>query len=106
MQVTLEEAQEAVTAKTRVQQIQRDLSVLNNGVQSADPQLDVLERVLKWAKVPAGRDDIRTGPLLFLGLLLVLGSGVGLYAVTTPWRHLEAAPEGKAHPTTVGDAVV
>lgn len=106
MGVRLEEAKEAAGAALRLSEVQHDLGGLDGRVQSADPQLDVLERVIKWGRIDAARDDIRTGLLLFLGLLLELGSGLGLYAVTTPWRHREQGPEGKRMTTTLGDAVV
>lgn len=105
MGVTLEQAKEAETASKRLSVIIGDLNGLDSGVQSADAQLDVLWRVARWAGVTASTDDIRTGLLLFLGLLLELGSGLGLYACTTPWRHRERGPEGKMT-TTLGDAVV
>lgn len=106
LQVKLEAAKESEQASAELKQVQADLQSLNSGVQTADPQLDVLVRVAKWVSINAPRDDIRTGLLLFLGVLLELGSGLGLYAVTTPWRHREPGPEGKRMTTTVGDAVV
>lgn len=104
--VTFEQATEADGAEARIKELVGDLGGLDSNIQSADPQLDVLERVAKWLSLKAGRDDIRTGLLLFLGLLLELGSGLGLYAVTTPWRHREQGPEGKRMTSTLGDAVV
>lgn len=106
LQVKLEAARDLESATKSLRQIQEDLKGLDSDVQSADPQLDVLERVAKWVDVKAPREDIRTGLLLFLGLLLELGSGLGLYAVTTPWRHRDRGPEGTRMTTTVGDAVV
>ena len=104
--VKLEKAKEAEINLRLLGEVQEALKGLDGDVQSADPQLDVLERVAKWVNVNAPREDIRTGLLLFLGLLLELGSGLGLYAVTTPWRHRERGAEGTGMTTTVGDAVV
>lgn len=104
--VKLEQAKEAESVQKALEEVQGELKGLDGNVQSADPQLDVLERVAKWTGINAARDDIRTGLLLFLGLLLELGSGLGLYAVTTPWRHREAGLKGQRMTTTVGDAVV
>lgn len=106
LQVKLAAARDLEGDTANLRQVHSDLTALDSKVQSADPQLDVLERVAKWADVRAAREDIRTGLLLFLGLLLELGSGLGLYAVTTPWRHRERGAEGTRMTTTVGDAVV
>ncbi|HYD16172.1 MAG TPA: hypothetical protein VEA77_07215, partial [Hyphomicrobium sp.] len=106
MNVELEQAREAETARTRLKDIQAEIGGLDSTVRSADPQLDVLETVSGWASLAVGRDDIRTGLLLCLGLLLELGSGLGLYAVTTSWRHREPVPEGRGKMTTVGDPAV
>lgn len=104
LQVTLEQAREAESARSRLQEVQTALGKLDSSVQSADPQLEVIDRVFRWFDAPLQQADIRTGLLLGLGLLLELGSGLGLYTVTTPWRHREGDIKSKM--TTLGDAAV
>jgi hypothetical protein len=84
--------------------VQNALGGLDSSVQSADPQLDVIDRVFRWFDAPVEQADIRTGLLLGLGLLLELGSGLGLYTVTTPWRHCEG--DFRTKMTILGDAAV
>lgn len=103
-QVTLEQAREAQAGRLRLLEVQAALGKLDSSVQSADPQLEVIDRVMRWFDAPVGQADIRTGLLLGLGLLLELGSGLGLYTVTTPWRHRER--DFKPGMTTLGDAAV
>lgn len=104
LQVTLQQAREAQSSHSRLREVQSALGRLDSSVQSADPQLDVIDRVLRWFDAPVAQADIRTGLLLGLGLLLELGSGLGLYTVTTPWRHRDG--DFKAKMTTLGDAAV
>ncbi|MBX9862428.1 MAG: hypothetical protein K2Y42_06705 [Hyphomicrobium sp.] len=104
LNVTLEQAREAQEARKRLAEAQAALGMLDSSVQSKDPQLDVIDRVLRWFDVPVEQADIRTGLLLGLGLLLELGSGLGLYTVTTPWRHREGDFRKKM--TILGDAAV
>lgn len=104
LQVTVEQAGEAEAARSRLTEVQAALGRLDSSVQSADPQLDVIDRVFRWFNAPVQQDDIRAGLLLGLGLLLELGSGLGLYTVTTPWRHREGDFKGRM--TTLGDAAV
>jgi hypothetical protein len=104
LKVTLEQAREGETALKRLGEVQVALMGLDSSVQSADPQLEVIDRVFRWFDAPVEQADIRTGLLLGLGLLLELGSGLGLYTVTTPWRHREGDVRGKM--TILGDAAV
>lgn len=104
LNVTLEQAREAQEARKRLSEVQTALSKLDSSVQSADAQLDVIDRVFRWFDAPVQQADIRTGLLLSLGLLLELGSGLGLYTVTTPWRHREGDEIPRM--TTLGDVAV
>lgn len=104
LHVTLAQAREAAEARARLSEVLRALGN-NSTVQSADPQLEVIDRVLRWFDAPVEQGDIRAGLLLGLGLLLELGSGLGLYTVTTPWRHGERR-ERAGMTTTLGDAAV
>jgi hypothetical protein len=101
LQVTLAQSEEAAAARLRLVAIQMELDHLDAGVQSADPQVDVLYRLATWTRLPAGPEDLRLALLLTIGLLLELGSGLGLYAVTTPWRHAE--PQGRFQMSKLGD---
>ena len=57
------------------------------GIQhSADPQVDALARVLELMTIALGKDDIGAGLSILLALFVELGSGLGLYISTTPWR--------------------
>lgn len=102
--VKLAQAREAEQARRRLGEVQAALGGLDSSVQSADPQLEVIDRVFRWFDAPVEKADIRTGLLLGLGLLLELGSGLGLYTVTTPWRHREGDFRHKM--TILGDAAV
>jgi hypothetical protein len=104
LNVTLEQAREAEQARKRLDDVQNALGGLDSSVQSVDPQLDVIDRVFRWFDAPLEEADIRTGLLLGLGLLLELGSGLGLYTVTTPWRHREG--DFRTKMTILGDAAV
>ncbi len=104
MGVTLEQAREAERARARLMEVQAGLGGLDSSVQSADPQIEVIDQVLGWFDAGAEGADIRTALLLSLGLLLEVGSGLGLYTVTTPWRHRDKGTRGKM--TTLGDVAV
>lgn len=104
LNVTLEQAREAEQGRKRLAELRIALGGLDSSVQSADPQLEVIDRVFRWFDAPVEQADIRTGLLLGLGLLLELGSGLGLYTVTTPWRHREGDWGSKM--TILGDATV
>lgn len=53
---------------------------------SDDPQRDALARLLKRLHIDAEREDIEAGLVVLVGLLFEVGSGLGLYVVTTPTR--------------------
>lgn len=66
-QVILEQAREAQAGRLRLLEVQAALGKLDSSVQSADPQLEVIDRVMRWFDAPVGQADIRTGLLLGLG---------------------------------------
>lgn len=64
---------------------------------SADPQIDTLKGILGFAKREVTREDIRIGLVALVAVMFELGSGLGLYLVTTPWRSdWTASREGAA----------
>lgn len=65
---------------------------------SADPQIDTLQGVFKLGDYDVKTEDIRVGLVALVAIIFELGSGIGLYLVTTPWRSdwkRERVPERK-----------
>lgn len=65
----------------------------------ADAQVDALSRFANFVTAALKKEDIGFGLSLLLALFIELGSGLGLYMVTTPWRGGKGAageigPEG------------
>lgn len=52
---------------------------------SGDPQVDILRELSGW-----DRGAVETALIVLVGILVEVGSGLGLYVATTPWR----APDG------------
>ena len=58
-----------------------------------DPQLDAVEGIIGWwTKTVDGR-NVSLALLLLFGVVFELGSGLGLYVVTTPWRTTTDPPK-------------
>jgi hypothetical protein len=53
---------------------------------SGDAQLDALQSLMRLAGLGPSRPTLEAGLSLLVALLIELGSGVGLYIATTPWR--------------------
>lgn len=105
LQLGVAVAEEAEKLRDDARRLSRELAALGP-TESTDAQLDVLERVLVWANTPVERGDIRAGVLLGLGLLIEIGSGLSLYAVTTPWRHRAEKTIKADNMDMVGDVVL
>lgn len=52
----------------------------------ADPQVKAIQGLLEWSPYAVSERNIRLGLVLVIGVLFEVGSGLGLYLVTTPWR--------------------
>lgn len=62
--------------------------------ESADPQVDAVRRVVRVLK-DYDNQSVGFGLSVLLALFIELGSGLGLFVSTTPWRHADkiASPE-------------
>lgn len=106
LRVDVAAAENAENLRDEIKRINKQLAALGPNPESSDAQLDVLERVLRWANTPVDKGDIRAGLLLGLGLLIELGSGLSLYAVTTPWRQRQSKRLETDAMDAVGDVVL
>lgn len=61
---------------------------------SDDPQIDVLQRAATLAGRDTDRKDVQFALSLLVALVVELGSGLGFYIATTPWRGGGAASKG------------
>lgn len=66
---------------------------------AADPQVAALVGVMQRAGLPLGHTDVRLALLLLVGALFELGSGLGLYVATVPWRSDARRPVAKREGT-------
>ncbi|HEX2842058.1 hypothetical protein [Hyphomicrobium sp.] len=62
---------------------------------TADAQVDALAGVVHLVTEAVTKDHIGLGLSILLACFVEVGSGVGLFMVTTPWRAKAAAVEGK-----------
>jgi hypothetical protein len=83
---------EAVLRETRMQ-----LQAMNTSASgpSEDPQVDALSRAAALMRLEPDRKDVQFGLSLLLALLVELGSGLGFYVSTTPWRMNAGKPEAE-----------
>lgn len=56
------------------------------GTRETDPQLETVSGLLAWFTEVWRKDDVRLALLLLIPLVIEVGSGLGLFVVTTPWR--------------------
>ncbi|WP_414463404.1 hypothetical protein [Hyphomicrobium sp. DY-1] len=82
----LARAREAVSLSRSAEILRRQLSKETAVAKSADPQVDALQRAAEVVYVAVSKDDISYVLSFLLALFIELGSGVGLYVATTPWR--------------------
>jgi hypothetical protein len=69
--------------------IRRTLGTAPGGMASGDVQLDVLQSLARLALWPVPRRTLEVILSVLVALLIELGSGLGLYLATTPWRSRE-----------------
>ena len=86
----LASANEAAKLETRIAELQAKLGSLDGVTHtSADPQAAVLTK-LAGAFLPGVKmDDIQTALVIFIALLLEVGSGLGMYIAFSQWRVFE-----------------
>lgn len=82
----LARAQEGERLRREQREITDKLADAGPAPTSADPQVDVMARAATLANTPWAKDDISFALTILLALFVELGSGMGLYMVTTPWR--------------------
>jgi len=84
----LARAEEQLRLERKVVGIREALDGVNDGaaVAMADPQAAALVRIASVATVKVQRRDVQFGLAALMALLVEVGSGVGLYVATTPWR--------------------
>jgi hypothetical protein len=94
-----ERSREYARLEGRAKGLRKELDKLKAGSASGDPQLDALEELVGMTPWAIGRKQIEVGLSLLVALFIELGSGLGLYIATTPWRsvvQVEARARGSA----------
>jgi hypothetical protein len=82
-----ERAREQVRLETSLRDTRRKIDAMETGSGSSDdPQVDVLTRVAALLGREPERKDVQFALSLLVALLVELGSGLGIYVSTTPWR--------------------
>lgn len=96
----LARSEEHARLQVAVAAVHEELKGLNesSAASSADPQVDALKRLGLWLTVTVATEDVQFALALLMALFIELGSGVGLFVVTTPWRVRES--EGEKAPET------
>lgn len=89
-------AEESATLTDKVATLRGELAKQGSAgvATSEDPQAEALKRITDLLSGSAGVEDIGLGLAVLLALFVELGSGLGLYVATTPWR--SGAGEGIA----------
>lgn len=84
----LARAKEAESLDAKITTLRASLDQQANGATaaSADPQVDAIKRAADILTNKVGKDDIGYALSFLLAAFIELGSGLGLYVVTTPWR--------------------
>lgn len=82
----LARAEEAERLSEQANALRLELEGLGGAAESADAQVDALGRVAVKVSRAVAPEDIGLGLSVLLALFVELGSGLGLYVSTTPWR--------------------
>jgi hypothetical protein len=86
----LASAQQAQKLETRIAEIQVRLGSLDGVTHSsADPQAAVLTKLAGVFMPGVKMEDIQTALVIFIALLLEVGSGLGMYIAFSQWRIFE-----------------
>ncbi|ODA66143.1 hypothetical protein A7A08_02996 [Methyloligella halotolerans] len=88
LQLELTRAEEAEKIGQRLTEMRAELSLLGaSGAEGrSDPQLVALSNISKSAGWTTDQDSVRLSLLILVGSLFELGSSLGLYVATVPWR--------------------
>ena len=76
----------------------------STGAEAADPPLETISGLVGWFTDFWGKEDVKLALLLLVALVLEIGSGLGLFVVTTPWRLGSGLREGEVIPGVISDA--
>jgi hypothetical protein len=86
LQAELVRAQEAEQAASDLRAVFAKLEGRNNVSVAVDPQVDALAKVANLVTGVPGKEEIGLALSFLLACFIEVGSGVGLYMATTPWR--------------------
>lgn len=88
LQTELARARQKADVDAQLNQATRELVALGTtgAGPDVDPQVKALQGILAWSPYAVSEQTIRQGLVLVIGVLFEVGSGLGLYLVTTPWR--------------------
>ncbi|WP_414462360.1 hypothetical protein [Hyphomicrobium sp. DY-1] len=101
----LARAREAVQLGQQAEGLRRELSKDTGVNSSADPQVDALKHAADVVRMKVSKDDIGFVLSFLLAMFVELGSGIGLYVSTTPWRGKEKKPNQADEKAAAGAAV-
>jgi hypothetical protein len=92
--IELASAQQAVKLESRIAELEGKLDGLKGVTHSsADPQAAVLTKLAGVFLPGVKIDDIQTALVIFIALLLEVGSGLGMYIAFSQWRVFEGHGE-------------
>lgn len=86
LETELARAEEAERLGEQVKALRETLAGQGEVVETADVQVDALQRMSGKVSLALAPEDIGLGLSVLLALFVELGSGLGLYVSTTPWR--------------------
>ncbi|MGD9804146.1 MAG: hypothetical protein AB7E81_04645 [Hyphomicrobiaceae bacterium] len=97
LRVELAESRERTRLNAVVAETRARLDALSaiTAMASAEPQVEVVKGLAEGWYGALSKEDVRRGLVVMVGLVLELGSGLGLYLVTVPW-HDAGRRNGKA----------
>jgi hypothetical protein len=75
--------------------LRKRLEGVKGGTRSGDAQLDVLQGLLEATPLKVERRHLEVALAVLVALLVELGSGLGLFIATTPWRTATPNERGK-----------
>ncbi|MFD0986107.1 hypothetical protein [Methyloligella solikamskensis] len=103
LRLELAQAEEAENVALRLTEMRAELRSLGaSGAEGgSDPQLAALSGILQTTGLGADQGGVRLALLVLVGCLFELGSGLGLYVATVPWR--KSRNGQAAMPREVGD---
>ncbi|CEJ87874.1 conserved membrane hypothetical protein [Hyphomicrobium sp. GJ21] len=89
----LARTQERERLEAEEHELRKELDGLTNGTASSDDaQVDAVRQLADLTRREVKKENVVFGLSMLLALLVELGSGLGLYVVTTPWRAKDPPP--------------